>query len=233
MHQGITPTQREAQRAEAEAQRAAEQAAFDAAMEQIPDNTFDGHPEVVALRERLAAATAELKAAKAARAKIDKNPTPARIAELKAELARREPALRAAEVEAVAKGDTEATAAVKARAEIRTLADQLASLESGWAAFLAGIETDTSDTHLKELSRVCDVLDGSVDIVILRLKRERVDGTEARILERQRICEEGAASRRDAAEAAERERQRRVSPRLLKFQEAKAASLANSSRPVG
>lgn len=73
---------------------------LEAAMEQIPDNAFDDHPEVIDLRSKLADATAELKFSKAARAKIDKNPTPARIAELSAEIARREPALRAAEAEA-------------------------------------------------------------------------------------------------------------------------------------
>jgi len=226
MHQGITPTLHEAQRKAEEEKRAAEQAALEAAMEQIPDNAFDAHPEVVDLRQRLATATAELKAAKAARAKIDRNPTPARIEELKAEIARREPALRTAEVEAVAKGDIEAAAVVKARAELRSLEDQLSSLETGWATFLAGIELDTSDTNLKELARVCDMFDGAIDLAILRLKRERVDGTEARILERQRIVEAGAASRLAAAEAAERERQRRVSPRLLQFQARKAAALA-------
>ncbi len=87
-------------------EKAAEQATLEAAMDAIPDSAFDDHPEVVDLRSKLATATAELKAAKAARAKIDKNPTPARIEELRAEIARREPALRVAEAAAVAKGDT-------------------------------------------------------------------------------------------------------------------------------
>lgn len=228
MHKGhyINPAQLAAEREAEEAVKATEQAALEAAMEQIPDNAFDAHPEVVDLRSKLEAAATELKAAKAARAKIDKNPTPVRIAELKAEIARRAPALRVAEAEAVAKGDVEASAVVKARAELRTLEDQLAALESGWATFLAGIETDTSDANLKELARVRDMFEDAVETTILRLKHERVDGTEARNLERQRIAEEGAARRREAAEAVERERQRHVSPRLLQFQARKAAALA-------
>lgn len=93
MHKGhyINPAQLEAERKAEEAAKAAAQAALEAAMEQIPDNAFDDHAEVIDLRSKLATATAELKAAKAARAKIDKNPTPARIAELSAEIARREP----------------------------------------------------------------------------------------------------------------------------------------------
>lgn len=234
MHKGhyINPAQLEAERKAEEAAKAAEQAALEAAMEQIPDNAFDDHPEVIDLRSKLADATAELKFSKAARAKIDKNPTPARIAELSAEIARREPALRAAEAEAVAKGDVEASAVVKARAELRTLADQLASLESGWATFLAGIETDTSDANLKELARVRDMFEDAVETTILRLKQERVDGTEARIRERLRIAEEGAARRSEAAEAAALERQRRVSPRLQQFQAHKAAALAGHMRSV-
>lgn len=121
---------------------------------------------------------------------------------------------------------------MKARAELRTLADQLAALESGWAAFVAGIETDASDANLKELARVRDMFEDAVETTILRLKQERVDGTEARIRERLRIAEEGAARRSEAAEAAALERQRRVSPRLQQFQARKAAALAGHMRSV-
>lgn len=146
----INPAQLAAEREAEQAMKAAEQATLEAAMDAIPDSAFDDHPEVVDLRSKLATATAELKAAKAARAKIDKNPTPARIEELRAEIARREPALRVAEAAAVAKGDTAMPEVLKVRAELRTLADELASLESGWASFLAGIELDTSDANLTE-----------------------------------------------------------------------------------
>ena len=235
MHQGhyINPAQLAAEREAEEAMKAAEQATLEAAMDAIPDNAFDDHPEVIDLRNKLATATAELKAAKAARAKIDKNPTPAKIAELKAEIARRELALRVAEAAAVAKGDTGMPEVLKVRAELRTLADELASLESGWASFLAGIELDTSDANLTELARVRDMFEVRTDETILRLKRERVDGTEARSLERLRIAEEGAARRREATEAMEQERMKHVGPRAQQFKVRKAATLAqNRISPV-
>lgn len=230
MHMGhyINPAQLAAEREAEEAMKAAEQAALEAEMDAIPDTAFDDNAEVVDLRSKLATATAELKAAKAARAKIDKNPTPAKIAELKAEIARREPALRATEVEAVAKGDVEASAAVKARAELRTLADQLTTLESGWDAFLAGIEVDTSDASLKELASVADMFAVRVEETILRLKRERVDGTEARIRERQRIIEETAVRNREAVEAVERERMQHFGPHSQQRKARKAAALAQN-----
>jgi|GEM_PF-6977464 len=230
MHKGhyINPAQLAAEREAEEARKAAAQAELEAAMDAIPDTAFDDNAEVVDLRSKLATATAELKAAKAARAKIDKNPTPAKIAELKAEIARREPALRAAEVEAVAKGDVEASAAVKARAELRTLADQLTTLESGWDAFLAGIEVDTSDASLKELASVADMFAVRVEETILRLKRERVDGTEARIRERQRIIEETAVRNREAIEAVERERMQHFGLHSQQRKARKAAALAQN-----
>lgn len=229
----INPAQLAAEREAEEAMRAAKQAALEAAMDAIPDNAFDDHPEAVGLRSKLATATAELKAAKAARAKIDKNPTPARIEELRAEIARREPALRVAESAAVAKGDTAMPEVLKVRAELRTLADELASLESGWAGFLAGIEIDTTDANLTELARVRDMFEVRADETILRLKRERVDGTEARSLERLRIAEEGAARRREAADAMEQERMKHVGPRAQQLKARKAAALAqNRISPV-
>lgn len=229
----INPAQLAAEREAEEAMRAAKQAALQAAMDAIPDSAFDAHPEVVDLRAKLATATAELKAAKAARAKTDRNPTPAKIAELKAEIARREPALRVAETAAAAKGDTAMPEVLKVRAELRTLADELASLESGWAGFLAGIEIDTTDANLTELARVRDMFEVRTDETILRLKHERVDGTEARNLERQRIAEEGATRRREAAEAVEQERLKHVGPRAQQFKARKAAALAqNRISPV-
>jgi len=229
----INPAQLAAEREAEQAMKAAEQATLEAAMDAIPDNAFDDHPEVIDLRNKLATATAELKAAKAARAKIDKNPTPARIEELEAEIARREPALRVAGAAAVAKGDTAMPEVLKVRAELRTLADELASLESGWAGFLAGIELDTTDANLTELARVRDRFEVRADETILRLKRERVDGTEARSLERLRIAEEGAARRREAAEAMEQERMKHVGPRAQQFKARKAAALAqNRISPV-
>jgi hypothetical protein len=224
----INPAQLAAEREAEQAMKAAEQAALEAAMDAIPDNAFDDHPEVIDLRNKLTTATAELKAAKAARAKIDKNPTPARVEELEAEIARREPALRVAEAAAVAKGDTAMPEVLKVRAELRTLADELASLESGWAGFLAGIEIDTTDANLTELARVRDMFEVRADETILRLKRERVDGTEARSLERLRIAEEGAARRREAAEATERERMKHVGLRAQQFKARKAAALAQN-----
>ena len=187
----------EAQKAAAAAKAAAKAAELAEAVAAIPDQEFDQHPAIVAERAHLADIKRRLRAATAARAELDSNPTPARIEQTRAELDERTRRLAPLEAEAVKSGSDAALAeAVKERAAVRALADTLETLETGWAAVLSAVGCDTSDEALKALEAERDQAEARIATTLEQLKHARVTGAEAR-----------AAFREAQRAAAERERQ--------------------------
>lgn len=221
-----------AERAAKQAADQAQAAEIAAAIAQIPDAEFDAHPLVIEQRAQLAATEAELEALKRARPAIDNNPAPKRIAEMRAEIASREAALRAAELEAVTAGDMQMSAAVTVRAELRTLADLLAALESGWAQFLAAMpEGAQGAARLVELEQERSTAADRLAKALNRLKRERVTGEEERVLHKMGAVD-ALRQEREAVHQRQEEAMLRRRPRAAAFRERKAAALAGRPLPI-
>lgn len=225
----ISPEKLEKERAEQEAARAAEAAALEAAIVQISDETFADHPAVLEKRARLAAVTDAIKTAKRIKVKLETNPVPKRIAELRADIARRDGLLRAKEADAVAKGDTELTDIMAERAEMRGAEDLLGSLESGWTQFQAGLMAEAPTETLDELEHEKVVAEELLSRTLYQLKRDRVTGAEER-LQSMSADVEALRREREAIRQREEEAMHRRRPRAAAFRARKAAALAG--RPM-
>lgn len=110
---------------------------FRRTVEAIPSSTFNDHPDIVALRQRVEAAEKGHHDARAAAPNVDAHSAGELLEELRGEIATRESRLKTMAVEMFIAGDLTGEAVADARAELQRLVWRAEALQTGLQGFWA------------------------------------------------------------------------------------------------